>query len=128
MNNPETRTTLTPTPSVLLVYEEVPDRTVILLLNSEDLAQARLSYEEIASIHGTFVNSSEMSEAQRPAVHDKVSQAIFGEWIEEKNTQLPAIWESKKIYQSGEEHLCKEGLPPKIDPGNVMVIAAGFVL
>lgn len=64
--------------NVLLVYEEIPERTVILYLNATDLEAAKLSYEEIASIHGTYVNSTDMDKAQEE-IHDKVNQQAH-EW------------------------------------------------
>lgn len=115
---------------VLLVYEEIPERTVILYLSGEDLKAAKLSYEEIASIHGTYQNSSDLTEKQE-AIHDKVNAAIFGPWNEEKGDSDPAVWQECRLFRSGDKNLNVEGKPPtiypKIDLGAI-VIHCGFAL
>lgn len=114
---------------VLLVYEEIPERTVILYLGGTDLAEAGLTFAQLASIHGTYVNATEMTDAQQE-IHDKVNQAIFGEWDEDrgiKDEAKPALWQSAKIFQTDDESLNKEGYPPKIDSGAI-VVHCGFAL
>jgi hypothetical protein len=115
-----------PSPNILLVYEEIPERTVILYLNADDLAKADLTFVQLVSIHGTYVNNSDMTDDQQE-IHDKVNQAIFGEWDVEKNSTKPALWQSAKIFQGDDENLNKESEPPKIDLGAI-VIHCGFVL
>lgn len=111
---------------IILVYEEIPERTVILYLSLPDLEAAGLSYKDLVSIHGTYVNNSDIDDAQKE-IHDRVSQAIFGEWIEATGSQVPALWQNRKIVQTNDDALSRVGVPPKIDLGAI-VIHCGFAL
>jgi hypothetical protein len=110
--------------NVLLVYEEIPERTVILNLSATDLEAAKIAISEIASLHGLYVNSSDMTDEQH-AVHDRVAEAIFGKY--EDGEHGPAIWGDKRIFQGDEPDLCKEGVPPMAS-GDFVVVHTGFML
>ena len=117
--------------NILLVYEEIPERTVILYLNATDLEAAKLSYEEIASIHGTYQNNSDLTQEQEK-IHGKVSEAVFGPWNEEKRESDPAVWRSRIIFATGDVDMTERvpGVndpPPKIDLGAI-VVHCGFAL
>lgn len=109
------------TKSILLVYEEIPERTVIVLLNRADLAAAGLSASEVLSIHGNYCNSSETTEEQ-DRVHDKVSRAIFA-----ARDSRPALWADKIIFRTDDESLCREGVPPEVNEGTI-IVHTGFAL
>ena len=112
--------------NVLLVYEEIPDRAVILYLNGAHLAEAGITYEELASVHGFYQNATDMTETQEKIL-SKVGEAIFGVYDGEKRESSPALWQSAKIFQTDDEELNREGSPPKIDSGAI-VVHCGFAL
>lgn len=112
--------------NILLVYEEIPERTVIALLDRADLAAAGLSASEVASIHGNYRNNSETTEAQ-DEIHDKVWVCIFGEYDEAAEDHKPALWKDKIIFATDDESLCREGMPPSIS-GDTVIVHTGFAL
>jgi hypothetical protein len=112
--------------SILLVYEKHLERTVIALLNGADLAAANLSTSDLASIHGTYDNTTDLSGDQEE-IHAKVYAAIFGEYNEETETSEPALWKDKIIFRTDDESLCREGLPPEVNEGTI-IVHTGFAL
>lgn len=115
--------------NILLVYEEMPERTVIASLTLGDLVTVGLTLEDLASVHGSYMNATEMTDAQEK-VHAKVSEAIFGKYDEDKEKNDPAAWASKIIFNmDDDEELNVEGKPPKIDvSGATLVVHMGFAL
>lgn len=111
---------------ILMIYEEIPDRTVILDLRDEDLKAAGLSRSDVADLHGRYVNLSDLTDAQQ-AISDRVSAAIFGEWKDDKKLEGPALWADRIIFRTDEPELGKEGFPP-MACGDFVVIHTGFVL
>lgn len=114
------------TKSILLVYEEIPERTVIALLDGADLAAAGLSARVLASIHGTYDNTTDMDDVKEE-IHAKVYAAVFGEYDEGAETSKPALWKNKIIFDTADESLCREGLPPEVNEGTI-IVHMGFAL
>lgn len=112
--------------SILLVYEEIPERTVIALLNGADLAAANLSATEVASTHSQYLNNTDMSEAQQDLCN-KVGFALLGEYDEDAEVLKSALWKDKIIFDTREPALCREGMPPEIT-GDTVVVHTGFAL
>lgn len=111
----------------LLIYEEVPERTVCLLLTNEDLVKAGLTPEQLASIHGTMMNTTDLTGVQEE-IHTKIHERVFGPWNEEKGESDPAIWEGAIIYRTDEDGF-PDGVPAKLsEVGDLVVVHTGFVL
>jgi hypothetical protein len=116
----------TDTKSILLIYEEIPQRTVIALLNGADLAAAGLSASEVMSLCGTYDNTVDLAK-EKEEIHAKVHTAVFGEYNEDTEEQGPALWADKIIFRTDDEALCREGMPPEIT-GDTVVVHTGFAL
>ena len=116
--------------SILLVYEQSPESTTILLLNASHLDDAGITDAQIKDLHGTFNNTTSVTKAQQK-VHDRLYEAIFGEYNDATGENDPARWKSQIIYDSAEDERDVEsgpGLPPTIDAGKIIVVHTGIIL
>lgn len=115
--------------NTLLVYEEIPERTVILWLNDADLEAANITPSEIESIHSVYagtVGTTKKEEKILAAVYE----AVLGPWNEAKQDNDPALWAAKIVFKSGEEE-DRAATPPRIGDfatGDFKVIHTGIML
>lgn len=105
------------TQQILLVYEQIPESTTILLLQAADLNAAGLKMADVVSIHGTYQNTTEVTEAQ-DRIHNTMSEAIS------------TLWKDKIIFGATPEKTSEgeDASPPQIDAARTIVIHTGFVL
>lgn len=114
--------------SILLVYEQLPESTIILLIGDSDLAAAKISEAEIKNLHGVYSNTTGASKVQEK-VHEKLYAAIFGLWDDEKDESGPALWKDRIVFQSDlEDEEANPGLPPTLNLGEVIIVHTGTVL
>lgn len=56
--------------TIILIYEEIPERTIIAHLQSNDLDQALITLDDLHAIAGKVENSDDLSEVEAKTFND----------------------------------------------------------